>query len=208
MPNCDWNRPCDCRDCREIIETHVCPSCQFPNKVSVIRNAYWEEDKKHGGGYYLFVNPKTPVKDLICYECGDPMKEVGYYTSIHEDFCKNQKERAKLIKDERYCVNCDKLEELDFDFYGRVKLTLYNQLNLCRSCLIDAVKVENPDPSNATNKFKFDPSKLIWALYRVKVTCTTCESAYWVNSDEQSWRKQCKKCYGSKRGKKTESSFP
>jgi len=60
MPKCDFNRPCDCRDCREIIETHVCPNCQFPNKVSIDRIAHWEDDR-YGVGGFKFETPTSTV---------------------------------------------------------------------------------------------------------------------------------------------------
>jgi hypothetical protein len=195
MPNCDWNRPCDCRDCREIIETHVCPSCQFKTKVSIDRIARWEDDKKHGGGGYLFDVPTSPIKDLSCYSCGHHMAAVGYYTSVHERFCQQEKERADLIRAGRFCVSCEKVEGIDFGFSTWIKLRDLNGRTLCESCLVEAAQLEKPDPADAANKYTFDRSKLEWILDRVKLACGTCGKSHWVNVGEQSWRKQCKACY-------------
>lgn len=195
MPNCDWNRPCDCSDCREIIETHICPSCQFPNKVSIDRIASWVDDRKAGGGGYMFEIPTSPIKDLSCYSCGHQMEQVGYYTSVHERFCQREKERSDLIRSGRFCVSCNKVEGIDFGFSGLVKIRNLNGRTLCESCLVDAAKLEKPDPADAANKYIFDRAKLEWILDRVKIACATCGKSHWVNVGEQSWRKQCKICY-------------
>lgn len=196
MPNCDFNQPCDCLDCREIIETHVCPSCGFNNKVSINRTAHWKDDRKNGrGGYYLFEVPTSPIKDLNCYDCGHHMAAVGYYTSVHEQFCEQEKERAALIRAGKVCGSCNKIEGLDWGFRGRVNLRDFNGRTLCESCLVKAVQLEKPDPSDAANKYIFDRAKLEWILDRVKIACSTCTKSHWVKVTEQSWRKQCKACY-------------
>lgn len=194
MPNCDWNRPCDCRDCREIIETHICPNCQFPNKVSIDRNARWVEDRKGIGGY-MFDVPTSPIKDLDCYSCGHHMAAVGYYTSVHERLCEQEKEHADLIRAGKVCAGCNKIEGIDWGFRGRIKLRVFNGKQLCETCVVDAVKQDNPDPSDAANKFTFDEAKLEWILDRVKIACSTCTKSHWVKVAERSWRKQCKSCY-------------
>lgn len=195
MPNCDWNRPCDCRDCREIIKTHICPSCQFPNKVSIDRITRWEDDRKHEGGGYMFEIPTSPIKDLTCYGCGHHMAAVGYYTSVHERFCEQEKERIDLIRAGKVCSNCNKIERIDWGFRGRIKLQAFNGRQLCETCVVDAVKQDNPDPSDTVNKFTFDESKLEWILDRVKIACETCSKLHWVKMTEQSWRRQCMSCY-------------
>lgn len=184
------------RDCREVIETHICLSCRFPKKVSIDRIARWEDDRKNGGGY-TFEIPTLPLnlKDLTCYGCGHHMVAVGYYTLVHERFCEQEKERADLIRTGKVCVNCNKIEGIDWGFHGRIKLQVFKGRQICQTCVVDAVKQDNPDPSDAVNKFTFDESKLEWVLYRVKIACKTCTRSHWVKVTERSWRKQCKSCF-------------
>lgn len=198
MPNCDWNKPCDCRDCREIIETHICPSCQFKNKVSIERMAQWVNDQKHGGGHYVFEVPSSPIKDLDCYNCGYRMEKVGYFTSVHEVFCQWEKERSDLIQAGRFCVKCNKIEGKDFGFSKRVKLRDFNGQIMCEECIVESFKLVNPDPSDTANKYRFDQEKLEWILVRVKLACVSCGESHWVNANERGWRKQCKPCYSSR----------
>ncbi|WP_124118906.1 hypothetical protein [Paenibacillus xylanexedens] len=197
MPNCDWNMPCDCSNCREIIETHVCPSCQFLNKVSIDRIARWEDDRKGSGGY-VFEVPTSPIKDLSCYSCGHYMAAVGYFMSVHERLCEKEKERADLIRAGKVCSSCNKIEGLDWGFRTHIQLQTFNGRKLCAECVVDAAKLEKTDPSDIANKYTFDVSKLEWILNRVKIGCATCSKSHWVNVAEKSWRKQCKTCYKSR----------
>lgn len=200
MAKHDWNMPCDCSDCCEIIQTHVCPSCQFPNKVSIDRIAHWEEDRKTGGGGFIFEVPSGPIRDLNCYSCANHMKAVGYYTSVHERFCQKEKERIDLIRSNKICACCSKVEGIDWGFSGRVQLREYGGRQLCESCLIDTVKLENPDPSDKDNKYKFDRNMLDWILDRIRIPCVTCGKGHLVAVREQSWRTRCKSCYSRRQG--------
>lgn len=195
MANCDWNRPCDCSDCRESIDTHVCPNCGFSNRVSVMRSSRWVADMKHGGGHYEFDAPTSPIKDLNCYSCGQHMAAVGYYTSVHELFCEQEKERTDLIRAEKVCDSCNKVEGVDWGFRERIQLRTFNGRQLCGECVVEAAKQEKPDPTDAANKYMFDGSNLEWILDRVKIACATCTKSHWVKVTERSWRKQCKTCY-------------
>lgn len=42
------------------------------------------------------------------------------------------------------------------------------------------MKQDNPDPSDAANKFTFDEAKLEWILDRVKIACSTGTKSHWV----------------------------
>ncbi|WP_348622571.1 hypothetical protein [Paenibacillus polymyxa] len=195
MPNCDWGRPCDCSDCRELIDTHVCPSCGFSNRVSVIRSSRWVDDLKHGGGYYEFDAPTVPIRDLSCYDCGHCMEAVGYYTSVDEAGCQREKERVELIRAGKSCASCSKVEGLDWGLSSRLKLQEYGDRLLCEECLVDAAKQDKPDPSDKDNKYEFNRTQLEWSLVRVRIPCTICGKGHLVAVSERYWRTRCKKCY-------------
>lgn len=195
MPNCDWNRPCDCSDCRERIDTHVCPSCGFSNKVSVMRSSRWVDDLKHGSGYYEFDAPAAPVRDLACYNCGHCIKEVGYYTSVDQSGCQREKERMELIGAGKICASCNRIEGIDWGFSSRVQLQEYKDRQLCQICVVDAVMQDKPDPSDKNNKYEFNKTLLEWILVRVRIACTSCGKGHLVAVNEQGWRTRCKKCY-------------
>lgn len=198
MPNCDWGHPCDCSDCREQINTHICPSCGFLNRVSVMRSSRWVADLKHGGGYYAFDVPFAPIRDLNCFNCGYCMSAVGYYTSVHKEFCQEEKERMELILAGKSCSICNKVEGIDWAIPGRVQLREYGDQKLCQKCLVDAAKQDNPDPSDKDNKYDFNAVRLEWDLVRVRIPCTTCGKGHLVAVNEQSWRKRCKACYSKR----------
>ncbi|WP_160037138.1 hypothetical protein [Paenibacillus sp. An7] len=93
-------------------------------------------------------------------------------------------------------MSCDKIEGIDFGFSGRrVKLQDFNGRTLCEMCLVEAAKLEKPNPADAANKYIFDQDKFEWILDRVKIACATCGKSHWVSVAERSWRKQCKACY-------------
>lgn len=198
MSNCDFNRPCDCSDCRETIKRHICPNCGFPNVVSIMRDSRWVANLKHGSGHYEFEAPTEPVLDLNCYSCGYCIKEVGYYTSISETGCQNEKERLELIRDGKTCDNCSLVEGIDWVLVSRVQLREYQGRKLCQKCLIDNVKHDNPDPSDKDNKYEFNQTLLKWALVRVRIACTSCGKGHLVSVKEQKWRTRCRKCYSNR----------
>lgn len=204
MANHDFSSPCDCSDCRETIETHICPNCQFPNKVSIDRTARWVNDRK-GGGDYMFDIPTSPVRDLNCYSCGHHMPAVGYYTSVHEAACQMAKERVDLIRAGKVCGSCNRVEGIDWGFGNPIQLRTYNGQQLCGECVVKAAKQENPDPSDKDNKYEFDRTRLEWSLARVRSYCKTCGKGYLVAVNERSWRNLCKPCYSQRRTPQTVS---
>lgn len=53
MPNCDWGRPCNCRECTEMFSKEICEVCN-ENKTYTT-NSFYEYDRK-GRGYYNFTS--------------------------------------------------------------------------------------------------------------------------------------------------------
>jgi hypothetical protein len=198
MANHDWNRPCECSECRTTYQTHVCPTCNFNNKVSIYQDSKWVDDRRHGGGDYSFEIPTSPIKDLKCYDCGHLIRQVGFYSSVHEEFCVREQERNRLIQLGRVCVCCSGVEEIDYNrgmMSGKIELNTHNDRLLCGSCLVDTVKEELPDPTDKNNKYEFSTTTLSWVLVKVRIPCRTCEKTHLVNVSQQTWRKQCTKCY-------------
>lgn len=78
-------------------------------------------------------------------------------------------------------MSCNKVKGIDFGFNGRLKLHDKNGQLLCEPCIVEITKKEKPNPSDASNKFIFDRSKMMWVLDGVKQACLTCGKAHWVN---------------------------
>ncbi|MEK5282985.1 MULTISPECIES: hypothetical protein [unclassified Paenibacillus] len=204
MANHDFNSPCNCSECREITQTHVCLSCQFPNKVSIDGIARWVSDRK-GGGDYIFDIPPSPIRDLNCYSCGHLMPAVGYYDSVDKEACQRAQERIDLIHAGKVCNSCNKVEGIDWGFGGIIKLRTYNGQQFCGGCVVEAAKQDNPDPSDKDNKYEFNQASLEWSLARVRSYCKTCGKGYLVAVSERSWRNLCKSCYSQRRTPQTVS---
>ncbi|MEK4105567.1 hypothetical protein NST28_15925 [Paenibacillus sp. FSL R10-2791] len=123
------------------------------------------------------------------------MKQVGYYTSVDKEACKREKERLELIGAGKSCVNCAKVEGLDWGFSRRVQLHEYRGRQLCEECLVNAAKQDKPDPSDKDNKYEFNGDRLEWSLVRVRIPCTTYGKGHLVAVSERGWRTRCKMCY-------------
>jgi hypothetical protein len=101
MPNCGWDYPCDCIECRTEIFNVICPSCSFKNTVSYVREVGGYFTDRKGIGYYEFIDKKTPLKNLNCYKCGYLIKNVPYYEKIENTI--NERELNAKI-----CEGCGK----------------------------------------------------------------------------------------------------
>jgi hypothetical protein len=197
MPNCDWNRPCDCIECRTIYDAVVCPKCGFKNTVSIVRNVKGYSTDNKGLGGYDFEVPTEPLKDLKCYKCGYTIEKVNYYTKIEERFCKRELERETAINNGKVCSECGKVEDIDYSATEYVKLQKKDGSLLCQQCLAAWIKRETPDPSNENEKYLFDNKQYKWILDKVKKACIDCGKKRWLNVENQ-WKVRCESCYKRK----------
>ncbi len=78
MPNCDWGRPCNCRECTEMNRKEICDIC-IENKTIITHSQY--EMGRKGISYYRFIN--------YCQKCWDEKKK------------KDEIERQKELEEER-----------------------------------------------------------------------------------------------------------
>jgi len=197
IPNCDFNRPCDCTRCRTTYNHIKCPKCEFTNCVRVIRSSEYKVDRK-GIGDYDFTTPKEPIKDLKCFKCGFLIKNVDYYSDVDNDANKRAIKREEKIKQGRICSECQKVEEMDFTaIFGNVVLKEKKGKKLCQGCYAKVMENEIPDPSNDAEKYSFDKRQLKWVLEKVKIPCSNCGKSRWLNA-ENHWKKLCLKCYKEK----------
>lgn len=201
MSNCDWNRPCDCSDCIEIGKVYVCPKCNFKNYVIIDRDSHWVGGSPKGGGYYEFTIPTSPIKNLGCRGCGYLIMDVGYYTSVNEEACSEEKSRQELRSLGRYCSKCDEVEG-GLTSSGKITLREYKEHLFCEQKCLKEVAIEDiPKPVNKGIKYRFDLSGLRWVEHRVRLICSSCSKPHWVYSYEKHWRHGCKECYKIKKGR-------
>ncbi|MEK5393988.1 hypothetical protein NSQ59_27190 [Margalitia sp. FSL K6-0131] len=191
MPNCDWGRPCDCKDCRTDHFSVICPHCGFKNALKVIGNAELKTDKKGRSGYE-FTYP-SGTKDLICYSCSKGIPDVRYYDDYNEYICKNN---IKLHQNKLNGLVCSSCGVTDGELKGIkfVKLIKFDNKLYCQECIIDEGIKKFPDPSNENEKYIFNGGKLKWELHKVRVTCPSCHKKRWLNAENR-WKTKCKKCY-------------
>lgn len=97
MPNCDWGRPCDCRDCTDMHRREICDICN--NNKTIITHSQYEVSRK-GIGYYDFTN--------YCQKCWKE-KEVKDEIERQKKQEEQRKKREKRIKLEA------ELEEIEFE---------------------------------------------------------------------------------------------
>ena len=195
MPNCDFNSPCDCRDCRTISELIKCPKCGFSNVVLIEQISLGKTRDRKGIIYYEFEKPKEPIKDLNCYKCNFLLEKVGYYSEIAVEANKYQIRREELISQNRLCSICNKIETLDFvPLFGKVVLERKNGKNLCQECYANEMEKEILNPSNEFEKYSFDKRQLKWILIKVKLACQKCGKFRWLNVENR-WKKLCWNCY-------------
>lgn len=199
MPNCDFGRPCSCRDCRTVQETITCPECAFPNTVRIEQDWTKGVDRK-GMTFIDFVRPTTPKKDLVCYQCAAVIKDVDYFTARDDAACEHKVKRLEAELSGKGCSKCGKLEGIDFVGRGWaadiVQLAEDDGEKLCQACLSDRVKARIPDPSSSTEKFTYDRRAMVWKLEKVRVACDGCGKQRWLNA-ENAWKKKCSSCYFS-----------
>ena len=120
-----------------------------------ISEAYYETDRKGISGY-RFETPDEPVLDLTCFKCGYVIKEVGYYTELDQEGCKQNILKATALEQGKVCATCKKIEGFDYvSGYGLAKLKNHEGHLLCQECLGETLMSQIPDPSNENEKYEF-----------------------------------------------------
>ncbi|WP_430510744.1 hypothetical protein [Gottfriedia solisilvae] len=187
MANCDWGRPCDCKDCRTTNFEIQCPHCSFQNSVSYERTSLGIETDRKGIQYYEFQEQTEPVQTLDCYKCNNTIHNVPYYEKLDEDRCKYKLE----LENAATCEKCGVKEEKHLWTTKNIKV---NERNLCIRCAEPEVKSKTLDPSDSNNKYIWDYRKLEFQLDKVKVKCIKCGKARFMNP-ENAWKTTCLPCY-------------
>src|SRR5262249_48208675 len=145
MPNCDWGRPCDCRECRTKARVEICPHCGFKNTVELVGTAEFKTDRK-GIGYYEISYPNGPAIDLKCRKCEREICAVPYYTGVDEHRCKEQLQHDAISATAKPCSRCATAVKWSLEGYRAIELMSYLEEFLCRECLEKAVEADTPDP--------------------------------------------------------------
>lgn len=123
MPNCDWGRPCDCKDCRKEVLTIECPYCSFNNKVSYLRNSAGLIMDRKGLSDYQFVEHTEPRKEMNCFKCKKLILNTPYYEKLEAHLC-------ELELNAKNCEVCG-VKSTETFFPLREK----NGKTLCRNCI-------------------------------------------------------------------------
>lgn len=197
MSNCDWGRPCDCKECRTDQFNVLCPHCGFSNslKVEAISSNYITDRKGIGG--YEFTYPKG-IKDLFCYNCSKVIPDVPYYDDHNEYLCEKNLKIHQNKLNGLVCSSCGAVEGewkgTTITILAEVKLEKLDNELYCQTCIIDVGSKKIPDPSNENEKYIFNGEKLKWELHKVRIICPSCHKKRWLNA-ENKWKTMCKKCY-------------
>jgi len=97
MPNCDWGRPCNCRECTEMNRRDKCDICN--ESKTILTHSQYEMDRK-GRSSYEFIN--------YCQKCWEEKKR--------NDEIKRQKEQEEQRKKRKKRVILQrKLEKFDYE---------------------------------------------------------------------------------------------
>lgn len=197
MPNCDWGRPCDCRECRTQQRTEVCPQCGFKNVIELVGSAAWVVEDKGIGGYHV-TYPSGPAMDLTCRKCHQIIHNVDFFTGIDEYACERQLQHDRVAAIAEKCSRCGESVEFKIEGYEPIELVDYNSERLCRGCHEKAVEKDTPDPSDRSRKFRFNRHTLKWEVHKIFTECAQCRKRYWVNS-ENAWKRLCLNCFKASR---------
>ena len=193
MPNCDWGRPCTCRECRTQIRKENCPTCGFDNEVELEGFGELKTDRK-GMNYADITMPTGNNMNLKCFKCAHIITNVEFYTRISVHACESNIKRDKIKESSTPCDNCKVNIQHSIDGYQAIELFEHDGKHLCKKCSSECIKQKHPNPSNQNEKYTFNEQELKWVLSKVRVICESCSKPRWLNI-ENSWKKQCLSCY-------------
>ena len=197
MANHDFGSPCDCLDCRTRPRPEVCIHCGFENLLEVVGTANLSVDRKGIRGYDV-TYPSEPDMDLTCRKCHRTSR-VPYYTSVNENACARGLERDRIAASAHPCDRCGECVEFQGDHYVQIALTTFGNQRLCGRCLPLVAMASTPDPSDDSNKFRFDRQALRWERWKIRVPCEGCGRVRWILA-KNAWRRLCERCYSAGRG--------
>lgn len=193
MPNCDWGKPCDCRECRTKEMVVVCPSCNFENVVEVEGKGHVVTGRK-GMWSYEFTYPEGQDMTLGCFRCDHMIRNVKTYTSVSTGKCERNLQKDQIENTAVPCDQCGAKIDSDYNGFYPVDLKEYGNSLLCIECYSKAIELDTPDPSNDLKKYYFDDKTLTYVLDKVKVPCEECGKYRWLKA-ENTWKKKCLNCY-------------
>lgn len=196
MPSHDFNRPCDCRECRTLTFMIVCPQCNFENVVEVERTSRPAVDRK-GIAYYDFEEPNRAGAALDCFACGAVVPNTRYFDRLDVDRCQYQLDRRAAVNRGELCSRCGRVKGFDWiTAEGGLIDRLYQVAGeqLCKACFADHLEHTTPNPSDEWHRFTFNRRKLQWQLVKVKKACSVCGRLRWLNVENQ-WKDKCSNCY-------------
>ena len=193
MSNCDWGRPCTCRECRTRYRTEACPSCGFQNVVELEGSGEIKTGRK-GLAYADITMPTGDPKELICFKCGYVIQGVEFYTRVSVDSCRSKVQRVEIEKTATPCDGCHEKVEFTTEGYIPVALTEYDGHHYCKKCLPGQVKNNSPDPSSEDEKYVFNNHELKWIIAKVRLKCEVCGKPRWLNYENR-WKTKCMACY-------------
>jgi len=193
MSDCEWGRPCTCRECCTQFRQEICPMCGFENVVELEGTGEFRTDNK--GMRYAEITPPTgDPMNLECFKCSHVIINVKFYSRISILACESKINRDEINESSRPCDDCNKKIRYSIGGYQSIELFEHNGKYVCKECLSERIKKENQDPTNRDEKYIFDSRELKWVLSKVRVHCETCGKSRWL-LQENSWKKQCSSCY-------------
>lgn len=193
MPNCDWGKPCTCRECRTTHRNEVCPKCGFENVVELEGKGEIKTDRK-GMNYAEITMPTGSPMNLQCAKCDYIISNVEFYTRVDVLACKENLRRDEIDNTSQPCDDCSARLQYAVGNYEPIELFKHHDKNICRRCLSKAIKSENHDPSNSNEKYEFDDLTSKWVISKIKVTCESCNRPRWLNYENR-WKTLCLACY-------------
>ena len=192
MPNCDWGKPCVCRECRTKVRVDICDNCGFENVVKIVGSGTIKVGPK-GLSYPDITDPKGDDMNLTCYKCKKVMI-VPFYTTVSESDSKENLTRDKLESQAKPCSMCGENIVCNLGKYSAIELTEYKGKQLCKECYVNSIRNDTEDPTNEKEKYIFNNYKMKWELDKVRVVCELCGRPRWLKP-ENIWKTMCKSCY-------------
>jgi hypothetical protein len=193
MPSHDFNKPCDCSECRRDTRNICCPSCNEKSVLVTNRQPEWSYYK--GTRVVDFKSPIDDEKTFTCH-CGYEIPGVGYYSYYDKEATQQLREREDARATAAKCDECGDSEGFDQapGFRANIELKEHDGQLLCQNCLANQIQFEKPNPSTSTEKYEFNRHKLDYVLIKVKLPCINCKKERWLNVENQ-WKKLCSSCY-------------
>jgi hypothetical protein len=193
MANHDFGSPCSCQECCTDYRDEPCAHCGFKNTLMNVGTPTRTQDRKGTRGYDV-EHATSPRKDMVCHKCGKATPKVAFFTAVDKEACARSLQRERIAVKARPCDRCAERVEFEKDKYRAIALKKFDNRQLCAKCLPLEMETKTVDPSDKSNKYRFDRHSLKWELEKVRKSCAKCGRARWLTIGN-AWRKLCGKCY-------------